>query len=382
MNTERENVPQRNIKTDLKLQLSKILPVLLVILTVFEFAHWFLYLSVTRSMGDSNLLKIIYVLGPIVMLAGFLATRLKKNNFLWLTWLGYIWMGIFNIHLLFSFLEFVATLFIQHNYSYWVLFATAIVSVWALYKGLKFPTLITHEISGPAEIKNFKIAQISDLHVGMLHLNQKWLNRVVEKINSENPDIVAITGDLAEGDFSKISKMLVPLQNIKSTCGVFYITGNHEYIHAGDWEGYLESLGIVSLHNQNKIIDFNNQKILVAGIPDRMAPRFSRSICSEPDVALKSGEQTMYKILLAHEPSSIYDIQNEKCDLMLTGHTHGGQIFPFHLGVMLQQPMVSGFKKFITKSGNVLVFNHQGTGFWGPPMRWFSRSEIVILKFK
>ncbi len=366
----------------------KIIPALVIILTVFGFAHWFMFVTVARSIPDGShqnltfTILFIYLFGLLAMPAGFLASRSNNSKFKWLTWMGYIWMGVFNIHLLFSFLEFVTVLFIQHNYSYWVLFATAIVSVWALYKGLKFPNLIRHEISGPAEIKNFKIAQISDLHVGMLHLNQEWLNRIVQKINSENPDMIAITGDLVEGDFSKISKMLLPLQNLKSTCGTFYITGNHEYIHAGDWEGYLESLGIVSLHNQNKIIHFNHQKILIAGIPDRMAPRFSRSICSEPDVALKSDQQTVYKILLAHEPSSVLDIKTEKCDLVLTGHTHGGQIFPFHLGVLLQQPMVKGFKNFIKKSGNIVVFNHQGTGFWGPPMRWFSRSEIVILRIK
>jgi len=255
-----------------------------------------------------------------------------------------------------------------------------------LYKGLKFPNVIVHQISGPEEIKNFKIAQISDLHIGMLYLNQAWLEKVVDKINEQNPDIVAITGDLVEGDFFEISKMLEPLKKIKANCGVFYITGNHEYIHPGDWEQCLQNFGITSLHNENKIIEFKPsvgvatgvvQKILIAGIPDRMVPRFHRHLKSDPDLALRSVENTTYKILLAHEPSSIFDIKNETCDLMLTGHTHGGQIFPFHLGVRLVQPMVSGFKKF----GQILVFNHQGTGFWGPPMRWFSRSEIVILKF-
>lgn len=362
----------------MKNRLLQILPALAIILTVFGFAHWFCYLTVTRSLGESTGLKSIYIAGLVSMFAGFLFSRAKNNKFYPITWMGYIWMGFFTVHLFFSLIEFSLVQFVQHEYSYWVFVAAVIVSLWSLYSGLKFPKTEKHYILGPDEIKNFKIAQISDLHVGLLHLNQAWLEKVVAEINHQKPDLIAITGDLAEGDFDKVSKMLVPLQKLKSTCGVFYITGNHEYIHPGDWEGYLQTLGITSLHNENKVIQFNSQKILVAGIPDKMAPRFNSNIKSLPDLALKSDVQTIYKILLAHQPSSIKDFKIEKCDLMLTGHTHGGQIFPFHYLVRLVQPMIKGFKQF----DRALIFNHQGTGLWGPPMRWFSQSEIVILQIK
>ena len=115
----------------------------------------------------------------------------------------------------------------------------------------------------------------------------------------------------------------------------------------------------------------------MAGVPDRMVKRFDTRLISDPDLALRSNEKVDYKILLAHEPASRWDLKNESCDLILSGHTHGGQIFPFGLLVRLAQPVVSGFKKM----GDTLVFAHQGTGFWGPPMRWFSRSEIVVIQF-
>ncbi len=367
-----------------KVSLWKILLVLTIIMTVLARVHWFMFGVVTRSFPDGSeqdyatTILIIYFLGWLSIPAGFLVSRNEKNKFKWLTWIGYVWLGFFTINFLFSVIEFIISKFINHGYSDWVLVASVLISAWALYKGLKFPDLITHEMNGPPEIQNFKLAQISDLHIGMLHLNETWLEKVVLKINEQKPDIIAITGDLAEGHFHEISKKLLPLKNLKSTCGVFYITGNHEYIHPGEWEICLKNLGITPLHNENQIIEFNSQKILIAGIPDKMAPRFRPELVSKPDLALTSEIKTIYKILLAHQPASVFDIKKQHCDLMVAGHTHGGQIFPFHLAVRLQQPMVSGFKKF----GQTLVFNHQGTGFWGPPMRWFSRSEIVILKIK
>lgn len=360
----------------------QILLVLIIILTVFGFAHWFMYLTVVRSLSEEASLRMgfvaLYSIGLLAMPLGFLVSRNEKNKFILLTWFGYIWMGFFAIHLFYSLVEFTLALIIQHQFSYWVLVASFVTSIWALYNGMKFPVLVEHSISGPAPIQKFKLAQISDLHVGMLHLNEVWLENIVSKINEQNPDIIAITGDLAEGHFHQISKMLEPLKNLKAPHGVYYITGNHEYIHPGEWELHLQGLGITPLHNENKTIVFNNHKIMIAGVPDKMAPRFRRELVSKPDQALSSKEEYIYKILLAHQPSSVFDIKNEHCDLMIAGHTHGGQIFPFQLAVLLQQPMIRGFKKF----GKILVFNHQGTGFWGPPMRWFSRSEIVTIEIK
>jgi predicted MPP superfamily phosphohydrolase len=360
----------------------QILLVLAIILTVFGFVHWFMYLTVVRSLAEDASVRMglvaIYSVGLFAMPLGFLVSRNENNKLILLTWFGYIWMGFFAIHLFYSLVEFILSLIIQHPFSYWVLVASFVTSLWALYKGMKFPVIVQHSIVGPEPIQKFKLAQISDLHVGMLHLNEAWLEKVVSKINEQNPDIIAITGDLAEGHFHQISKMLEPLKNLKAPHGVYYITGNHEYIHPGEWELHLKGLGITPLHNENKTIEFNKHKIMIAGVPDKMAPRFRRELVSKPDHALSSTEDYIYKILLAHQPSSVFDIKNENCDLMIAGHTHGGQIFPFHLGVLLQQPMVSGFKKF----GKTLVFNHQGTGFWGPPMRWFSRSEIVTIEIK
>lgn len=360
-------------------QLRRILPFIFIIFLIFGLAHYFIFAVTTRSFSDFSL-EILYALvllvGLCAMPLGFLATRAKKGKLGFLTWYGYVWMGFFTILFFFTLVESTIIVFYHHPYSYWVIVASFICGLWALYKGTKKPSLVTHQLKNE-KLKGLKLIQVSDLHVGMLHLNQKWLAKVVACINQANPEIVVITGDLVEGEYRKIVPKLFALKNI-SAQKKYYITGNHEYIHgSGSWEDALQDLGFHILHNQNDVISYKDSKILMAGIPDRTVGRFIKNKDSLPDAALKSNVTTDYKILLAHQPSSVFDIHTEKCDLILSGHTHGGQIFPFHLLVRLAQPVVSGFKYV----NNILVFAHQGTGLWGPPMRWFSRSEIVLLEW-
>ena len=228
-------------------------------------------------------------------------------------------------------------------------------------------------------MKGLSLVQISDLHIGLLHFNSNWFRRVLRTVTDLNPDIFVITGDLVEGDYNQIHQDLDFLKELQTIPYKFYITGNHEYIHGGSiWETKLNELGFQVLHNSHQIIEFNSAKLLMAGVPDRMIGRFQQGKISQPDLALHSPVHVDYKILLAHQPASVFELTRESCDLILTGHTHGGQIFPFHLLVRLAQPVVTGFKKV----KGTLVFAHQGTGLWGPPMRWFSRSEIVLFKWK
>lgn len=361
-------------------QLKRIAPFIAIILIVFGILHYFIFQVVTRSpMAESSLqlTKIIFVLGLLSMPIGFLTAKAPWLLLRKLAWVGYIWMGVFNFLFFFMLVEMLVAIFWLHDKSYWVLQAAFAVTLWSLYRGLSFPKVARHILNKP-ELKGLKLAQISDLHVGMLHLNENWLEKVVAKINENQPDIVTITGDLVEGEFSEISAKLQKLNAFKVK-HKFFITGNHEYINGnGPWEKLLTELGFTALHNENIILDYQGAKILMAGVPDRMVPRFLKDKKSLPDMALKTNQRVDYKILLAHQPASVSDLKNETCDLILSGHTHGGQIFPFHVFVRMVQPVVAGFKTI----NGVKVFAHQGTGLWGPPMRWFSRSEIVIFEWQ
>lgn len=362
-------------------QIRRILPFIFVVVAVFGLLHFLVYYVITRSIHHPSLnmaIALILALGLISMPVGFLATKTQTGSFKFLTWCGYIWMGVFNFLFFFSLLEIPLSFLIAHHYSYWVTIAAALISMWALFRGLSSPQVIRYYLH-KTELAGLKLVHISDLHVGMLHLNKKWLERVVNTINSLKPDILALTGDLVEGSYNDVAPQLEAFSNLLPDLRKFYTTGNHEYIHHSEhWEKQLDKLGFITLHNNHRIIPYNHHKLLIAGVPDRMVNRFFRNQHSLPDVALKTAETAVYRLLMAHEPATALDIKTESCDLLISGHTHGGQIFPFHFLVALVQPVVSGFKKI----NNVLVFAHQGTGFWGPPMRWFSRSEIVVFEWR
>lgn len=363
--------------------LKRILPFIAILSLILGLGHYLILISVTRSLDGKDILityfRLLLFLGWLSIPVGFIVRySLLDKNMKWLSWMSFIWMGFFHLLFFSSLAELVVSLLVEHNYSYWNFFFSLGIAPWALYKGLKMPIVITHKIEGPASLNGMTLVQASDLHVGLLHLNEKWLTKVVKLVNQQKPDFFAITGDLVEGPFNEISPQLQVLQYAEARSAKFYITGNHEYIHgSGPWEKRLEELGFITLHNQNKVIPYKTAQVLFAGVPDRMVQRFDSNLRSLPDEALRTNQKVDYKILLAHEPASRWDLKTEKCDLLISGHTHGGQIFPFGLLVRLAQPVVSGFKKM----GNTLVFAHQGTGFWGPPMRWFSRSEIVVFKW-
>lgn len=354
---------------------------LLIITLILSVIHFFIFKVVSTSLSDEaqRLLAIVFINALLVLPIGvLLAYTPYKNSFRYVTYFSYIWLGFFHLLFHFSLIELVIFWIHPHDFSYWVLWAAGLIALWALYKGFQFPKVNRYWLKGPAFLKGKTLVQVSDLHVGMLHLNQNWLEKVVDKINSLIPDLVAITGDLVEGEYSKISPQLKPLEKI--VCRhKFYVTGNHEYIHFSTaWEARLQELGFKTLHNSSEVLRFEGGQVLMAGVPDRMVKRFTfGGLISDPDLALQNTQATEYKILLAHEPSSVFDLKDVKPDLILSGHTHGGQIFPFSLYVLLQQPLSKGFKRI----NSVLTFASQGTGFWGPPMRWFSESEIAVFEF-
>lgn len=360
-------------------KIRQVLGFLLTFTLAFGGLHYLVYLTAARSLeahsfGDRFLFW-LFTFGLFSLPIGILMT--ERKAFIWrvLTWFTYTWLGFFNFLFFLSLIEILILAFFFHTYSYWIFYAAILITFWSLYRGLSFPQTITHRIKNE-KLRGFSMVQISDLHIGMLHLRKKWVQRVVQTVLELKPNAIAVTGDLIESRYRFVMEEISELGRLNSISEKFYITGNHEYMHGGPfWEAKLQQLGFTILHNTHKIIDHGSAKIMVAGVPDRMIKRFTRKTeKSNPDKALKSDQVVDYKILLAHQPASVKDLKEETCDLILSGHTHGGQIFPFHFLVRLAQPVVSGFKTI----KNILVFAHQGTGLWGPPMRWFSRSEIVV----
>lgn len=229
-------------------------------------------------------------------------------------------------------------------------------------------------------IKNLKkpytIVQISDIHIGGL-ITKNFIKSMVDKINILNADIVVITGDLVDTKLEFAKKALDELKNIKSVYGTYFIVGNHEYFHGvKPIIDYVNSLGIKTLENENIYIGEANSGFFLAGVYDVNGNKFGSY---KPDIskALENCQNSPV-VLLAHQPKFINEIEDTtNIDLVLCGHTHGGQIFPFNFLVGLAQPYVKGLHQH---NATTQIYVNKGTGFWGPPMRLGASSEITILR--
>jgi uncharacterized protein len=222
----------------------------------------------------------------------------------------------------------------------------------------------------------YSMVQISDIHIGGL-IDKDFIKSLVNKVNILNPDIVVITGDLVDTKLDFAKAALDELKNLKSKFGTFFIVGNHEYFHGVQpIIDYVNSLGIKTLENENVYIGEKDKGFYLSGVYDRFGDRYG---LYKPDIK-KALENTHLEptILLAHQPKYIEELETtEGIDLILSGHTHGGQIFPFNYLVKLQQPYVRGLHQH---NETTQIYVNKGTGFWGPPMRLGASSEITFLK--
>jgi len=237
------------------------------------------------------------------------------------------------------------------------------------YEGMKEPVVNVVKFN----TFDFSIVQISDLHIGGL-IDQEFVKASVEKINALTPDIVCITGDIIDTALDGIKEAILELTHIQSKYGIYYILGNHEYFHNPlKIINFMRGTNITLLLNENIIID--ELKLNVVGVTDRIGYRTDVLV---PDIhkAFKGTNPAYKTILLAHQPKFIEELGSYTPDLILSGHTHGGQVWPFEYLVRLQQPYVKGLHRL--PNGSTIYVN-SGIGFWGPPMRLASQAEIAYI---
>jgi predicted MPP superfamily phosphohydrolase len=229
----------------------------------------------------------------------------------------------------------------------------------------------------PPAASGTTIVQITDLHVGGT-ISRAFVEHVVREANALSPDIVAITGDLVDGSVEDLRDAVAPLGELRARHGVFFVTGNHEYFSGADaWAAELPRLGIRVLRNERVTIGAGAGAFDLAGVDDYGARRHTEG---RPDLpgALAGRDPARAVVLLAHQPRAITEAAAHGVDLQLSGHTHGGQIWPFGLLVMLQQPYVAG----LHRHGDSYIYVSSGTGYWGPPMRLGTRSELTHITLR
>ncbi|MBN2341247.1 MAG: metallophosphoesterase [Deltaproteobacteria bacterium] len=227
----------------------------------------------------------------------------------------------------------------------------------------------------PPSMNGFTIAQISDIHIG-LTIGKDWLEKIVRQVNELNPDLIVITGDLIDGYVDSLCEEVAPLQFLNAPHGVFFVTGNHEYyFKAHQWISHLKKMNINVLENRSVRIENESEHFVLAGVNDYHASSSPEKEGPDLQKALANRPSDSEVILLCHQPKVIFDAAKMDVGLVLSGHTHGGQIWPFNLLVRLQQPYNKGK---ITGHRRTVLYINQGTGYWGPPMRLGTTSEITL----
>ncbi len=259
---------------------------------------------------------------------------------------------------------------------------TAVVSGVAVKTGLEAPQVRRVQVPLArlsAGLDGLRIVQLSDLHVGWL-LRRSFVSEVVRRVNSLKPDIVVITGDLVDAGVPQLQGDVAPLADLRARYGVYFVTGNHEY-YAGvePWLSHLPRLGIKILGNERVTIGEGDAVLDLAGVHDYGSGHEARPAGHGADLAkaLLGHDPSRELVLLAHQPKQVDQAAQHGVGLMISGHTHGGQIWPWTYLVRLNQPYVSGLHRH---QGKTWVYVSPGTGHWGPPMRFGTSAEITELE--
>jgi hypothetical protein len=228
-------------------------------------------------------------------------------------------------------------------------------------------------------LDGFRIVTFSDGHLSATYGGRRF-ERLVEVVNEQRPDVVAIIGDLVDGGVDELRDEIAPLADLVSEQGVYFVTGNHEYfVDTRAWLRHLPTLGVDVLRNERVSLTRGTAAFDLAGIDDRTAassgvPGHGADI----DAALDGRDDETPVVLLAHQPVMLEQAVAAGVDLQLSGHTHGGQLWPFDYAIRLDQPTVDG----LSRHGDTQLYVTRGAGYWGPPVRIGARPEVTVVELR
>lgn len=261
-----------------------------------------------------------------------------------------------------------------------VLGVAAVLLVWGYAEARRVPRVRRLDVRLPrlgAGLDGLRVALVTDTHYGPLD-RARWSERVCETVNTLEADLVCHTGDIADGTAERRRAQAVPLGTVRATHARVYVTGNHEYYsEAQGWVDLMDELGWEPLRNRHLLLERGGDTLVVAGVDDVTAESSGlEGHRAHLTGALHGADPDLPVLLLAHQPKFVDRAAAAGVDLQLSGHTHGGQIWPFHHLVRIDQPVLAGLSRH---GARTLLYTSRGTGFWGPPFRVFAPSEITLL---
>lgn len=224
----------------------------------------------------------------------------------------------------------------------------------------------------PRALEGFTIVQLTDLHLGMV-IQQRFLDQLVEVANAARPDLVAITGDLVDGSPALLGGLVARLRNLRSRAGTYFVSGNHDYYSGWErWAPVLESLGLTVLRNRRVRVGDAGASFELLGVDD-FGTRYNEG-GYDFQAASEGLDPARPSVLLAHQPVNLEEIAAHPIGLQLSGHTHGGQIFP---GTLVGTAIWGDRNRGLSRVGRTHLYTSRGCGFVGPPMRLGSAPEVV-----
>ena len=316
----------------------------------------------------------VVLVTPFISMLPFFARRSDALRLRSLAhWAGYATMSVFSILLVLVMTSDVIRLSLRivsasvsaRTMSFATIGAAAVLAFVGFVQARR-PRVVSLEIPAPLD---YRIVQWSDVHIGPT-IQRRFVESLVERTNALDADAIVITGDLVDGYVDGLRHAMEPLRDLRARDGVFVVTGNHEYYwRASEWVKEFARLGLTFLKNEHRVI---NDDLVIAGVTDP-AGRYTH----KPDAAaaLKGVPREAFKVLLAHRPQVAQAASKLGVDLQLSGHTHGGQFFPFNLLIRWFQPVVAGLHRI----GDTLLYVSRGTGYWGPPSRLGVGGEITLI---
>jgi uncharacterized protein len=356
--------------------------------------HAYIGLRLVPDLGLNTFGTIVAVLllvaAAVLMPLSMLTRSLPRAAADRLAWIGFLFMGAFSSFFVVTLLRDLILLLslpfaaeqmwqVRHVSAITAVVLAITMTAVGLFNARRRARVVRKDIpiAGlPAALDGFSIVQISDVHVGAT-IKRGYVQAIVDAVNALNPDAIAVTGDIVDGNVRDLGPHVEPLGKLRAKHGAFLVTGNHEY-YSGEpqWTREFRRLGLQVLLNEHVAVKRGDATLVLAGVTDFSAHHFNPSHRSDPAAALAGAPPAQAKVLLAHQPRTAPAAAAAGFDLQLSGHTHGGQFWPWNHFVRFQQPYTAGLHRL----NKLWIYISRGTGYWGPPKRFGAPSEITHLR--